>query len=87
MSDERDPTNGDDGAMRALLKRSLTAEAPSKPVLGEVQRKLRERSKGKFYGDGWSTTQARVSYGLIGAVMLLIVVIAYLLLGPMGFTK
>ena len=87
MSDQGDQSNGEDGAMRSLLKRSLTADIPSKPVLGEVQRKLRERSKGKFYGDGWSTTQARVSYGLIAAVMLLIVAIAYVVLGPMGFTK
>ena len=78
-------------AMRALLKRSLapkeTEEAPARPVLAEVQRKIRQRSKGKFYSDGWSTTQARVSYALVAVVMLLIVAIAYFVLGPMGFTR
>ena len=89
MTDEKDdkPNEGDDAAMRSLLKRSFATREPSRPVLGDVQRKLRERSKGKFYSDGWSTTQARVSYALIAVVMLLIVAIAYLVLGPMGFTR
>jgi hypothetical protein len=85
--DEEDDKGGE--AMRALLKRSLapTGEAPDKPVLAEVQRKIRQRSKGKFYSDGWSTTQARVSYALVAVIMLLIVAIAYFVLGPMGFTR
>lgn len=80
--DEADP-------MRALLKRSLTkAEpAPQKPILREVQRKIRVRSKGKFFSDGWSTTAAKVNYALIAVLMLLIVAVAYFALGPMGFTK
>ena len=83
MTDEKD-----DDEIRALLKRSLGGgEAPAKPVLSEVQRKIRQRSKGKFYSDGWSTTQARVSYALVAVIMLLIVAVAYFVLGPMGFTK
>ena len=83
---EEEPEKVDD-AMRALLKRSLEEHAPEQPVLREVQRKIRQRSKGKFYSDGWSTTQARVSYALVAVAMLLIVAIAYFVLGPMGFTS
>jgi hypothetical protein len=86
MSDEDQP----DDAMRALLKRSLAGDAPArpaKPVLREVQRKIRVRSKGKFFGDGWSTAGARVNYGLVAVVMLLIVAIAYFALGPMSVTR
>ena len=80
----------DDSAMRDLLRRSLataTAPSPDKPVLREVQRKIRQRSKGKFFSDGWSTAGSRVNYALVAVVMLLIVAIAYFALGPMSFTK
>jgi hypothetical protein len=90
MSDESDKSDDDpkaSEAMRALLKRSLAPEQPHKPVLREVQRKIRQRSKGKFFSDGWSTSQQRVSYALVAVLMLLIVAIAYFVLGPMGFTR
>jgi hypothetical protein len=80
----------EDNAMRDLLKRSLAPEAApraDKPVLREVQRKIRQRSKGKFFGDGWSTAGSKVNYALVAVVMLLIVAIAYFALGPMGFTN
>ena len=77
--------------MRSLLKRSVAAEksppAPDKPMLAEVQRKLRVRSKGKFYGDGWSTTQEKISYALVAMIMLVVVAIAYFALGPTGISR
>jgi hypothetical protein len=78
-----------DEKMRDLLRRSLSpaTPAPDKPVLREVQRKIRQRSKGKFFSDGWSTAGSRVNYTLVAVVMLLIVAIAYFVLGPTGFTK
>ena len=57
-----------------------------KELLRAVQRKLRKRSKGKFYGDGWSTTQSRLNYALIAAVMLITIVAVYLALGPTGIS-
>ena len=79
----------EDNAMRDLLRRSLApaTPAPEKPVLREVQRKIRQRSKGKFFSDGWSTAASKVNYALVAVVMLLIVAIAYFALGPMSFTK
>jgi hypothetical protein len=80
-------------ALSALLKRSLVKvddvlPEPEKDsrLLASVQRKLRKRSKGKFYGDGWSTTQSRVNYTLIALVMLVTIVAVYLALGPTGFS-
>ncbi len=80
-------------ALSALLKRSLvkTDDVLPEPamdaeLLASVQRKLRRRSKGKFYGDGWSTTQSRISYALIAMVMLATIVAVYLALGPTGFS-
>jgi hypothetical protein len=90
MSDEMsEEDEKEDAKMRDLLRRSLAPATPSpeKPVLREVQRKIRLRSKGKFFGDGWSTAASKVNYALVAVVMLLIVAIAYFALGPMGFTK
>ncbi len=83
--DERE--SKDSLAMAELVKRSL-GEAPSAEdvpdLLVGVQRKLRQRSRGKFYGDGWSTANTRMSYVLVAIVMLVVMGIAYLALGPVG---
>ena len=76
----------DDDPIRALLKKSAEAGPPPPPLLRGVQRKLRARSKGKFYGDGWSTTNARVNYALVALAMLVVIAVAYFALGPMGMS-
>ena len=95
MSDEHpkeDVVEEENPALSALLKRSLTPpepkpeEKPDAELLKNVQRKLRQRSKGKFYADGWSTTQSRVNYALVAVIMLVTIVAVYLALGPMGIT-
>jgi hypothetical protein len=89
-SADRDEEQDDkDGrALASLVKRSLgdasLAPKTEGAVLRGVQRKLRQRSRGKFYGDGWSTTNARMSYVLVAIVMLVVVGIAYFALGPVG---
>ncbi len=85
--DERD--SKDDVALRALLKRSVSTPPPPKEepdILRGVQRKIRVRSRGKFYGDGWSTSGGTLHYVLVAAVMLVILAIAYLALGPVGIS-
>ncbi len=70
-------------AVRALLKRSMSRDVDEAPdLLAGVQRRIRTRSRGKFFGDGWSTTQARVNYALVGLLTLLLVVLAYFVLSP-----
>jgi hypothetical protein len=80
----------DDDAMRALLKRSLDAgEKPAPPpeLLRGVQKRIRTRSRGRFFADGWSTTSSRVNYALVAAVMLVVIALAYFALGPLGVTR
>lgn len=81
------------GAVGSLLKKSLAnvedelpAPAQDEVLLKSVQQKLRKRSKGKFYGDGWSTSQSKISYVLVAGVMLVTIVAVYLALGPTGFS-
>jgi hypothetical protein len=89
MSEEEEK---DDPALSALLKKSLSADVEKAPPIDEkkllqgVQRKLRKRSKGKFYGDGWSTSQSKLNYALVAAVMLVTIVAVYLALGPTGIS-
>lgn len=96
MTDENEKLDEkEDPALSSLLKRSLdaksegehdAADAKNRALLHGVQSKLRKRSKGKFYADGWSTTQSRVNYALVAAIMLLTILIVYLALGPMGIS-
>ena len=83
---EESQESKEDEAIRALLKKSVAhPESPS--LLRGVQKKIRARSKGKFYADGWSTTPSRINYALVAVAMLLIIAIAYFALGPMGITS
>ena len=68
----------------------LALKAPSREaapdVLSGFQRKLRERSGGKFYEDGWSTSRhAPINTYLITSLMMLAVLgIIYALLAPLS---
>jgi hypothetical protein len=88
--DENDREIDDDResrALRDLVKRSLATEVLAKDapdLLRGVQRRIRRRSRGKFFADGWSTTgQSRMGYVLVALVTLLLAAIAYYALGPM----
>ncbi len=82
-----EPEGDDDAsdAMRDWVKRSLAESAMSTKapdLLAGVQRRIRNRSRGKFFADGWSTTQARASYALVGVITLLMVALACYVLAP-----
>ena len=85
-----DNDSKDDVAISQLLKKSLAKEepeeAPKESMLPHVQRKLRVRSKGKFYADGWSTSQSKMNYALVAVIMLVVIAVCYLALGPTGFS-
>jgi hypothetical protein len=82
------PDAKSDDAIAALLKRSLDPKAAELPapnaLLRGVQKRIRTRSRGKFYADGWSTSSARVSYMVVAVAMLIVIAVAYFALGPMG---
>lgn len=94
MSDEpeNEAEEKEEPALSALLKKSLSADVEKEPPLDDqkllqgVQRKLRKRSKGKFYGDGWSTSQSKLNYALVAMVMLVTIIAVYLALGPTGIS-
>lgn len=81
------PAALDEVDMRDLLRSALApppgSVAPS--LLHGVQRKLRKRSRGKFYGDGWSTARApRSTYLVTSIVMLALIAFVFLVLIPWG---
>jgi hypothetical protein len=75
----------EDLAVRDLVRRALAPDASRRDapdLLEGIQRRIRRRSRGKFFGDGWSTGQARVGYVLVALVTLLLVAVAYFGLAP-----
>jgi hypothetical protein len=92
VPEERDPLvdesrdSSADESVRELLKNALGKDEPSKvDVLAGVQRKLRERSGGKFYADRWSTSRQPpvVTYLVTSLFMLAIAFAVYLVLAPL----
>jgi hypothetical protein len=77
-NDETDPVR--DLVKRALAEDTLAKDPPD--ILRGVQRRIRIRSRGKFFADGWSTTQARNAYLLVAIATLLLVGLAYWALLP-----
>ncbi len=69
----------------SALKGGASREAPP-DVLSGFQRKLRERSRGKFYADGWSTSRHPPinTYLITSAMMLAVLGIVYALLAPLS---
>lgn len=68
-------------ALRGALRPPPGSVAPD--LLRGVQKKLRVRSRGKFYGDGWSTSASpRSTYLVTSAIMLVLVAIVFLVLIP-----
>src|SRR5438105_15191506 len=58
---------------------------PTPDVLAGFQRKLRERSGGKFYEDGWSTSRHPPvnTYLMTSLLMLAVLGLIYALLAPL----
>jgi hypothetical protein len=71
--------------LRSALKGGTTEDAPP-DVLAGFQKKLRERSGGKFYEDGWSTSRHPPinTYLITSLMMLAILGLIYALLAPLS---
>ena len=74
-----------DDSLRSMLRGALREEGPAPDVLAGVQKKIRERSKGKFYADGWSTVKHPPlnTYLITSLLMLAVLCISYALLSPL----
>lgn len=70
--------------MRRTFKSNPDEEEPGVDVLGGVQQRLRERSGGKFYKDGWSTTRHApfATYFITALLMAAAVVLVYAIVTP-----
>lgn len=88
--EERVPTDAEleaqERALGSLIASERARAAPPPSLLPEVQRRLRRRSKGKFYADGWSVEAGRINYVLVAVAMLLVLAVAYFALGPTSFS-
>jgi hypothetical protein len=94
LDDEARAVLEDEGAsaldevdVRELLRSALAppkgAVAPE--LLQGVQRRIRTRSRGKFYGDGWSTAKSpRSTYLVTSLLMLVLIGFVFFVLVPWG---
>ena len=83
--DEVDESGTD--SLRDLLRGAAAQDNPPMPdVLGGVQRKIRVRSRGKYFADAWSTSrQPPIStYLVTSLVMLAIAAFVYVVLSPLS---
>lgn len=80
-TDERRVSNPDAAFLRDVLDADI-GQVPD--VLDGVQRKIRQRSGGRFYADGWSTSRhAPTSVYLLTALFMLAICAAtYVVLRP-----
>ena len=83
MTEAEDEELGAD--LRSALKGGAAEEA-APDVLSGFQRKLRERSRGKFYADGWSTSRHPPinTYLITSLLMLAVLGVIYALLAPLS---
>lgn len=74
------------GSIRALLRKSSRMEDDVPDLVAGFQRKLRKRSRGKFYADGWSTSKEPpiMTYLITSLLMLAMVFAAYAVLRPLA---
>lgn len=85
--DEEGDEGLDEVDVRELLRSALAppkgAVAPE--LLQGVQRRIRTRSRGKFYGDGWSTAKSpRSTYLVTSLLMLVLIGFVFFVLVPWG---
>jgi len=87
FTDEKDPDGLDEVDLREMMRQALERPPQGEPpdLLRGVQRRIRTRSRGKFYGDGWSTTRApRSTYLMTSILMLVLIAFVFLVLIPWG---
>ena len=85
LEEEGAPPLLDEVDVRELLRSALAPPPGSvaPELLRGVQRRLRTRSRGKFYGDGWSTAKSpRSTYLMTSLLMLVLIALVFIVLFP-----
>ena len=73
VSDSQAPEGEDDDRLRSLVRGAMRDDTEAPDVLAGFQKKVRERSGGKFYADGWSTSRNPPEYTyLITGILILV---------------
>ncbi len=57
--------------------RGLSTPPPASDILQGVQRKIRKRSRGRYFTRGFATSGYRVPYEIIALLMVLLMVVVY----------
>jgi len=84
---ETEATEGeDDDRLRSLVRGAMPDDREPPDVLAGFQKKVRERSGGKFYADGWSTSRnpPEFTYLVTGILMLVALGVIYHLLSDVS---
>jgi hypothetical protein len=69
--------------VRSILRRAKIRRQPEVDLLNGVQRRIRERSRGRFYADGWSRrTSPTSTYVVTSLLMLVILSLVYFVVLP-----
>jgi hypothetical protein len=72
-----------EAAVRSMLRRARIPGLHEVDLLPGVQARIRQRSRGRFYGDGWSRGGVSASTCVVTAVLMLtILVLVYFVLLP-----
>jgi len=71
-----------DRKIRSILRGGRFGAAHDVDLLGGVQRRIRERSRGRFYRDGWSRSAAASTHVVTSIIMLVILLLVYFVLLP-----
>lgn len=73
-------------SIRALIQKSSRLDHEAPDLVAGFQRKLRARSRGKFYADGWSTSKEPpiMTYLITSLLMLAMVFAAYAVMRPLA---
>jgi hypothetical protein len=81
-----DVPDAEDERLRTALRGALRQHGDAPDLLAGFQKKVRERSDGKFYADGWSTSRHPPfnTYFVTGLLMLLALAVIYALLAPLS---
>jgi hypothetical protein len=76
----------DDVDVKDLLRGALAPPESNDPrITRRVQQKIREQTDGRFFADGWSTSEApRATFLATTLLMLVVLVVLWLLLTPWG---
>ena len=60
-------------SVRSILRRAQIRRYPEVDLLNGVQRRIRERSRGRFYADGWSRRTSPTSTYVVTSILMLVI--------------